>query len=410
MGAMRDIGQGQTKEFALATRGFLRSARRSDRKTNAIGLKSAPITRHGGHPLNTTGTRFAGRSAFRAARWLPGGHLQTLWPALFRRRVPLDVRRERLELPDGDFLDLDWVGRGNGPIVIVLHGLQGSIRSPYARGLLRAVERRGWRGVLMHFRGCGGELNRLKRAYHCGETSDLDHVVREVRRREPGTPVTAVGYSLGGSVLLKWLGEWGERAPLDAATAVSVPYDLAACADHINRGFARLYQWRLVASMRQALREKMQRMPLGLPLKHADVAKLRTFRQFDHCVTAPLHGFHSGADYYERTSSRPWLTRITVPTLLIHAADDPFMPPHTVPTDADVADAVRIELCHSGGHLGFVGARGGAPRYWLEERIPRYLARRIETAPASTKTVSPRKSAQREERRETFAGIRTVSV
>lgn len=310
--------------------------------------------------------------AFAPAWWLRNPHLQTLWPYVFRRVPAPDLTRERLELPDGDFVDLCHTTGGSGPRVLVLHGLEGSWRSPYARGLLHALQRRGWRGVLMHFRGCSGEPNRLARGYHSGETGDLAHVVSVLRKREPATRIAAVGYSLGGNVLLKWLGEGDAPRGIAAAVAVSVPFELAKSAARIDRGFSRLYRWRLMTSLKRSVRRKFERIPP--PIDLSGLERLRSFEDFDGRVTAPLHGFHDAADYYSRSSSRQYLGRIATPTLLIHAADDPFMTPDTVPDESELSDSVRLELSAHGGHVGFVtGVFPWRPAYWAEERIMEYL-------------------------------------
>ncbi len=315
--------------------------------------------------------------AFKPAWWCRGPHMQTLWPFLFRRTTRVELRRERIELPDGDFLDLDWTINNNGPIVLVLHGLEGSSNSKYARGLLKAVHDHGWRGVVMHFRGCSGEPNRLPRGYHSGETGDLAYVVDLLRRREPEAPFFVVGFSLGGNVLLKWLGEAGARAPVKAAIAVSVPFLLAESAKRLERGFSQTYQWGLIRSMCQSVSEKRKWMKL--PLKIEDLSTLKTFRDFDEHVTAPLHGFAGADDYYLRSSSRQYLKGIQVLTLIIQSRDDPFMTDAVIPRPDELSSTVRLELCDHGGHVGFVaGGHPWAPRYWLERRIVKQLAGRLE--------------------------------
>jgi len=311
---------------------------------------------------------------FQPAWWCRGPHMQTLWARLMRRAPRPLLQRERMELPDGDFIDLDWTENGNGPIVIVLHGLEGSSDSPYARGMLAAFERRGWRGVVMHFRGCSGEPNRLGRSYHSGDTGDLAYLIEVLRQREPHTPLATVGFSLGGNVLLKWLGKTGGQAPLCAAVAVSVPFVLDCAADRLQQGFSRLYQWRLMRSMRNAVTEKRGRM--NLPIDVHDLSTLKNFRDFDEHVTAPLHGFDSADHYYTVSSSRQYLKGIAVPTLVLHARDDPFMTEAAIPRDNELSNAVTLELSASGGHVGFVaGTWPWRPCYWLENRIPAYLAR-----------------------------------
>lgn len=313
-------------------------------------------------------------STFQPAWWLRGPHRQTLYPVLARRHHPrVPTRRERLELPDGDFLDLDWGPGNDGPLVLILHGLEGSIRSHYARGLLSALARRGWRGVVMHFRSCSGEPNRLPRSYHSGETGDLDWVVRLLHRREPQTALTVVGYSLGGNVLLKWLGEQGESVPLHTAVAVSVPFDLGECANRTRKGLSRIYLSHLMRNMRRSLRAKQDLMEL--PIGGVEIDRLTDFWSFDNAITAPLNGFRDVHHYYAHASSRAYLRTIHLPTLILHARDDPFMTPAVIPQPCELAEPVRLELSEHGGHVGFVA--GEVPwraEYWLEHRICQHLA------------------------------------
>lgn len=311
-------------------------------------------------------------SGFRPAWWLPGPHLQTLWPVLCRRRGKPPLHRERLELPDGDFLDLDWNGADapDAPFVLLLHGLEGSSASPYAWGMLAAFRRRGWPAAVMHFRGCSGEPNRLERSYHSGETGDLAHVVETLRRRGPGRPLFAAGVSLGGNVLLKWLGETGARTPLAGAAAVSVPFDLGRCGERLERGLSRVYRRFLVREMRRSVRSKFGTRRES-PIDLAGLSRCRTFREFDDHVTAPLHGFEDAEDYYRQASSGPFVARIRIPVLIVQAKDDPFMPDDPLPRPSPW---VRIEAPSRGGHAGFVGgAVPGRARYWLDERVPAFF-------------------------------------
>ncbi len=314
-------------------------------------------------------------SQFRPVPWLKNRHLQTISAASLRPRPALRYRIERLELPDGDFVDLAWTDHGRepgSPIIVILHGLTGSIESKYARGLMNAVHALGWRAVMMQFRGQCGEPNRLARSYHSGETGDLDFLVRDLKRREPRTPLAAVGYSLGGNVLLKWLGEQGVNAPVETAVAVSVPFDLDLCARSINRGFSRTYQTRLLRMMRRAARVKFRWMTAPIPLPN--LSKLNDFYAFDNAITAPLHGFRDVQHYYEECSSMKYLKTIRVSTLIIHAEDDPFMSPAVVPRPEALSDKIRFELSAHGGHVAFIAARpSGRPYFWLEERIPAHL-------------------------------------
>ena len=316
-------------------------------------------------------------SSFKPAWWLPGPHAQTLFPVLARRRLALSTQAERLELPDGDFLDLNWAldAPTQAPLVVLLHGLEGSLRSHYAAGLLQSLNHAGLRAVLMHFRGCSGEPNRLPRSYHSGETADLDYVLRLLRKRAANTPLAAVGFSLGGNVLLKWLGEAGARSGLEAAVAVSVPFSLAIAADRLDRGISRLYQAYLLQKLRRSLRTKLARMEL--PIQVTSLPQLDSFRRFDDAVTAPLHGFAGVDDYYTRSSSKAFLSRIVCPTLILQALDDPFMTPAVLPDVAELSPAVCLELSRTGGHVGFVSGRLGRPEYWLERRIPAFLTQRL---------------------------------
>lgn len=309
---------------------------------------------------------------FKPAWWLRNPHCQTLWSTLCRRKIrTLALTRERVELADGDFIDLDWVNPGDGPIVLILHGLEGSSQSPYASGLLQAVAAQGWRGVVMHFRSCSGELNRLLRTYHSGETTDLLTLIKKLQAREPQTPIAAVGFSLGGNVLLKSLGELGKETLLVAAVAVSVPFELEKAAYRLERGFSRVYARHLLKSLRSKIARKMKaKVHSNLP----PLSKLKSIREFDDKVTAPLHGFLGVADYYSRSSSRQYLRAIQIPTLILHAKDDPFMTPDVIPEQHELSADIILEVSEQGGHVGFIG--GHYPwraEYWLESRIPLFL-------------------------------------
>jgi hypothetical protein len=307
-------------------------------------------------------------SGFRPAWWLPGAHLQTIYPGLSRRRLRPELQRERVELPDGDFIDLDWTQQSPGPIVLVLHGLEGSLESHYTGGILTALAAQGYRAVLMYFRGCSGEPNRLPRSYHSGETGDLHTIIEHIRLRHPATPVAVIGYSLGGNVLLKWLGEQGEKAPVKTAVAVSVPFELNRAARQLERGRSQIYQKYLLNKLRKSVTAKAPVHPPPVPL--TQLADLKTFRQFDAAITAPLHGFRDVDDYYTRSSSRQYLHRIRIPALIIHALDDPFLPADAIPSDKDLGPSVTLELSPHGGHVGFVaGNHPCKAQYWLEARI-----------------------------------------
>lgn len=319
-------------------------------------------------------------TAFRPAWWLPGGHLQTLWPALLRRPPRPAIERERLELADGDFLDLEWAAEApaGGAVVLLLHGLEGGLGSHYVPGLMQALMARGMRPVLMYHRGCSGEPNRSHRRYTGGDTGDLEAVVDHLRHRFPDAPLAAVGFSLGGNILLKWLGETGAANALTAAVAVSPPFRLNRAADRLERGLSRLYQRHLLTALRRAIRHKYRDCPGACPVPLAEIERLTTFRAFDDRFTAPVHGYAGAADYYARASCRPFLARIAVPTLVIHALDDPFTTPDAVPAPDEAAAPVILDIHRHGGHVGFVaGAVPARPVYWLEQAVPAFLAERL---------------------------------
>lgn len=312
------------------------------------------------------------RSAFRPAWWLPGPHLQTLFPSLFRRRRPPPLMRERLELPDGDFLDLEWTERTRGCVVLVLHGLEGSLESHYTGGMLGALAHAGYNACLMYLRGCSGEPNRLPYSYHSGKTDDLEFVVRAIQDRLPEKSLAIIGYSLGGNILLKWLGEQGAAARIMTAVAISVPFDLNQAALRLEHGLSRIYQHHLVRKLRSSAGRKARFHALPWPVER--LGELQTFRRFDNEITAPLNGFRDVDDYYARASSKQYLKSIQVPTLLLQARDDPFLPASALPCDEDLSPAVNLELSRRGGHVGFVsGCNPLRPQYWLERRILRHL-------------------------------------
>ena len=288
----------------------------------------------------------------------------------------MPLRRERVSTPDGDFIDLDWVdGPPGTPIVLVLHGLEGSARSHYAVGLLRLVRQQGWRGVVMNFRSCSGELNHQPRFYHSGETEDLAFIVERLVAGEPTVRIGVVGTSLGGNVLLKWLGERGDAAPpqVAGAVAVSVPFDLAVCARQLDRGLSRLlYTSNFLKTLRRKVRDKARRYPDFVDVKAA--WRARTFAEYDRVVTAPLNGFADEVDYWRRASSRPYLAAITRPTLLISALDDPIVPREVLPDPASLPGAVTAEFVRGGGHAAFLdGAWPWRASSWAERRAITFL-------------------------------------
>lgn len=323
------------------------------------------------------------------AWWVPGAHLRTLWGKLVRRPPPLETRVERWATDDGDELELhrtEPVGEraSHGGRLLVLHGLEGTIRSHYLRGILALARQQGWSADSLIFRTCNGVTTRARRLYHSGETTDLDYVVRRLVSEHPGQPLALAGFSLGGNVLLKWLGEQGEGAPREvrATAAVSVPFDLERGARHIERGFARVYTRHFLRTLRAKARVKLERDP-GL-FDATALERARTLFDFDDAVTAPVHGFEGASDYYRRSSSLQFLASIRRPTLLLSAYDDPFLPPAVLHEADRVANGnpnLCVEFHRHGGHVGFVaGRKPWAPRYYAEERVMRFLGSRLEDA------------------------------
>jgi uncharacterized protein len=316
---------------------------------------------------------------YRPPWWLRGRHLQSLWGPLWRRPRRPALRRERWDTPDGDFLDLDWLAAPatpSSPCVVILHGLEGSSSSHYALGLMGLAESAGWRGVVVHFRSCSGELNRLGRLYHSGETTDLDWVLRRLIEAAPGARIGLTGVSLGGNVILKWLGEQGEAVPdeVAGAVAISVPFDLAACAAVLDRGINRLlYTAHFLRTMKTKIRAKAALY--GERVNVPSAMRARTFRLYDRLVTAPIFGFADEEDYWRRSSSGPFLAKIRRPTLLISAGNDPFVPLDTLP-HADVERSPWLEGAFpaQGGHAGFLEGLGAGPS-WAERRAAAFLAR-----------------------------------
>ena len=314
------------------------------------------------------------KSEFKPAWWCKNHHLQTLFPALFRRHPELTLNNEQLELEDGDFLDLVWTEEKdkNSPIIILLHGLEGSINSPYAKGILKTISNNNWQGVLMHFRGCSGRHNRLNRSYHSGETGDIHTLITELKKRYPERPLAAIGISLGGNVLLKYLGEQNKQCLLSAAMAISVPFDLADGAIKLNQGFSKLYQRHLINSLQRRLRHKFKHKQAPVDIDRLN--EWTDFYSFDHNVTAPIHGFDSADDYYTKSSSKQFLIQITTPTLILHSKDDPFMSQKSIPTEKELSDSVSLELTEHGGHVGFIyGDNPFDARYWIEKRLREFF-------------------------------------
>jgi uncharacterized protein len=321
---------------------------------------------------------------YRAPFWLPGGHLQTIYAAAMMRPSATPYRRERWETADGDFIDLDWVegqnqgsrikDQGKVPLVVLFHGLEGCSNSHYALALMREIYTRGWRGAVVHFRGCSGEPNRLPRAYHSGDTAEVDWIMRRLQDERGGGALFAVGVSLGGNVLLKWLGEQESAATglVTRACAVSAPVDLMIAGDALGQGFNRCYARYFLATLKRKSAAMAQTFPGLFDLQR--VLAARTLREFDDVVTAPLHGFRDTDDYWTRASSKPLLRRIRVPTLMINARNDPFLPHHALPQPGEVSADVALEFPETGGHAGFVTGAIPGRLDWLPQRILHFFS------------------------------------
>lgn len=312
-------------------------------------------------------------SAFEPHPLLRGPHAQTIFPTLLRPEPRLDLRHERLELPDGDFVDLAWAGAERGPrLAVLIHGLTGGFRSKYLRGTARELIARGWRVVILQLRGGGDEPNRHARCYHHGDTGDLRHLWRVLHAREPSIRLAAAGWSLGANVLLKALGEEGDAAPVEAAAAACAPFRLELCAEKLRHGRARLYQSRLLRDLKALVARKHLVVPA--PVDMEAVLRARDFFEFDDRYTAPMNGFRDACDYYARCESAGFLGAIRRPTLIVNARDDPFMTPAVLPDAQALAPQVTLEVSPYGGHVGFVaGGPGGRTRYWLESRLAVFL-------------------------------------
>jgi hypothetical protein len=331
------------------------------------------------------------KTTFKPAWWLNNAHLQTLYAALMRKTPPPQgLRRERLITPDNDFIDIDWYGEGRLPLIILLHGLTGSSQSGYIKGLQLTSLAQGFRSVALNFRGCSGEYNHSARCYHSGETEDIHFLYQTIRLREPDTLLAAVGFSLGGNVLLKWLGEQGNKLSLFAAIAVSVPLVLSACATKLDHGFSKIYRENLLRDLKHHIRAKQghleklgKRQEAGKIEQLGDLSRIKSFWQYDDRVVARLHGFKNVQDYYQRSSSRQFLKSITIPTLLIQALDDPFMTEEVLPDVAELSSTIYLEITQGGGHVGFVaGETPFKPDYWLEQRIPEFLKQHLSLIPS----------------------------
>ncbi len=324
---------------------------------------------------------------FQAPWWLGSTHLQTILAKYLAPKHQIATRQSMLQLPDGDELQLNWgIQRQpspNTPLVVLLHGLEGNLHSHYIQGMLKSLEMQGYATVLMHFRGCHGKANKLPRAYHSGDTADFGFLISTLQLQFPDVPLAAIGFSLGGNVLVKYCGEQGPANPLFAAVAVSAPLDLSASADRINQGFSKVYQRYLLGRLKATMQRKLAaHASFPLPVNEADIQQLQSIRQFDNLITAPMHDFLHAEDYYQRCSGKAFLRQVAKPLLLVHAEDDPFLGASSIPIAEELNPYVQLMLSPKGGHVGFVaGTMPWRRYYWLEQIAPQFLEQQ---RPAST--------------------------
>jgi hypothetical protein len=356
-------------------------------------------------PILFSQTNAYAAEPYKAPFWLPGGHLQTIIASLLSKGSEIKYRRERWELNDGDFIDVDWAEKlaehslthnlaehrrddlvtssdpltsgpieQQKPVVVIFHGLEGNSQSQYAKSLMGAALAKGWHGAVIHFRGCSGEPNRLPRVYYAGDSVEIETMLSRVRSIYPDNPIYAVGYSLGGNALLKWLGEFGNSSTLNIskAVAVSAPIDLKASAVSLDNGLNRiLYTPVFVDSMRPKALALSKRFP-GL-LDDQRINHAKTIHDIDNSVTSVLYGAKDATDYYRKNASKPFLKNITLPTLIINAKNDPFMPPQFLPTADEVSESVTLDYQEEGGHVGFYSPFVNSENSWLPSRIMEFL-------------------------------------
>lgn len=319
-------------------------------------------------------------SSFSPAWWLKNGHVQTMAAKFLRRNHTLTTSDETLELPDGDFVDLAWTEKVSSncsrPIVAVLHGLEGSINSHYAKGMMSAIKANGWVGVLMHFRGCSGRPNRMAKSYHSGQTCDVDFFSQYLAQQYPQAKKAIVGFSLGGNVLTRYLAEQKENI-YQAASVICAPLDLSSCCDRINQGFSRVYQKYLVDMLKDSTLEKM-RINLLNNIDKKKLLNISSIRDFDQMVTAPVNGFADAHDYYQKASGRDVIGDIQTPCLIMHASDDPFLCHKNTTAVDELPEHITFEISNRGGHVGFIsGSNPFKPQFWLESRVPEFFSRHL---------------------------------
>ncbi len=311
------------------------------------------------------------QSSYQSPSFLVGGNMQTIYPYLFRKIKGVNYTRERIPTQDDDFLDLDWSRKGHRKLVIISHGLEGSSESTYVRGIVKSANLVGFDALAWNYRGCSGEINNLSTAYHSGATDDLDWVIQHIEKQYDYQTIYLIGYSLGGNLTLKYLGEGRQLSPLIKKAAVmSVPCNLASCAENFKTGFTRIYQHRFLQTLKEKTRIKSLRSPHLFD--QAAIEKINTIVDFDDLITGPYHGFQNAADYYAKCRSDQFIPDITIPTLLINAKNDPFLTRFCFPyTEASQSKHVFLEAPDEGGHVGFYAPGGNM--YWSDKRILQFL-------------------------------------
>jgi uncharacterized protein len=319
-----------------------------------------------------------GFSSYRAPGWLVGQHSQTIWPSLIAPKPAVQYKRVSWDTPDGDFIDLDVIDgiAPHSPTLVLFHGLEGSSQSAYSRALMAKAKSRGWHGMVAHFRGCGGRINRLKRAYHSGDSDHVDFVLRQARKLNTETALFAVGISLGGNALLKWLGTQGRDVQfMRAAFAVSAPHDLEAGAVVLSQGFNRNYTNNFLSTLKQKIVQKAAMFPGQIDLKAALDAK--DFFYFDEVVTAPLHGFRGCYDYWRKSSCKQFMGDIAVPTTILNALNDPFQPVYALANHKEVSTDVTLQYTAQGGHVGFSQGRPPGNQLWLCDQVFNFFSAQL---------------------------------
>ena len=346
--------------------------------------------------------------------WLPGPHSQTLYSALATPTHSLRFVRERVDTPDGDFIDLDWNAPGmvikperhapdtqvlprdamadrwlnahdadilkstqNTHALVLLHGLEGSSGSRYAQSIMQYFRARGWVVVMAHFRGCSGVANRLARAYYSGDSEEVGFILKTVQQHVPHALWHAVGVSLGGNALLKYLGEHAAdiNPAFQSAAAIAAPIDLLAAGEELSNNFfcRKVYTRFFLKSLKPKVIEKAKRFPGTIDVMR--MHRARTLRDFDDAYTAPMHGFQDASDYWRKASSKPWLSHIKLPTLVLNARNDPFIPEASLPSPSDGSDAVLLHQPAEGGHAGFTTGTFPGNLLWLPQRLARFFDR-----------------------------------